>query len=272
VVVASLTLIVLSALGRFAPDWFASAASFVVSPVERWLGQASSSVAGFFGNLGRLGSMEAENAELRRKVEELSAENIRLRQVDETNRRLTELLEVSDKYSDYPVVGAYVIGRSTDNWFNTFTIDKGTREGIAVDMAVLAAGGLCGRVYEVGYNYAKVRPIIDDTSAVSAMDARTGDNGFVRGDYRLMLDSRCVMDFLSADAAIEPGDELVTGRLSTIYPPGIIIGDVLSVSVGADGTKRAIVAPYVDFKYIESVLVITRLLEDELIGADAGGG
>lgn len=265
IIVISLVLILLSAMRQFTPTWFNTAVSVVITPVERFVSGIGSSVSGFFGGIAHMGTLQSENASLKAQVESLTAENIRLKQVDDSNKRLTELLDISKRYTEYPMVGSYVTGDSTDNWFNTFTIDKGSRDNISIDMAVLASGGLCGRIYEVGYNYSKVRPIIDDTSSIAAEDSRTGDTGFVRGDLKLMLDGLCIMDFISAEAAIRPGDELITGRLSTVYPPGIIIGEVVSVTPLPNGTKQAIVKPYVNFKHIEAVVVITELFKTVLI-------
>jgi len=262
-IIVSLTMIVMSALRGFTPTWFNTAVAFVVTPVERAITVATNRVTGFFGNLARMGELAAENERLARRVRELEAANTLLNTVEQDNRRLTALLQLSERYSEYAMVGAYVSGRSVDNWFNTFTINKGERDGLKVDMAVLAEGGLCGRIYEVGWNYSKVRPIIDDTSAIAAANARTGDTGFVRGDIHLMLRGLTLMDFISENAHFEVGDEIITGQLSTIYPPGILIGTVTEVTTGPDGSKRAFVKPHVDFKFVDAVLVITEFVDGE---------
>jgi rod shape-determining protein MreC len=249
----------------FAPSVFGGLLGAVITPAQRAAGSAASWVGAKIDAIIKMDAMADENRELQELVEKLSAENNRLRNVDETNRRLSELLLLNREYSDYPTVGANIIARSADNWYNTFVIDKGSKDGMEKDMAVLASGGLCGRIYEVGWNYSKVRPLIDDTSSVSAEVSRTEDIGYVRGDLYLMLESKCVMDFLGADAAIVPGDELTTSRLSTVYPPGIVIGEVISVENAPNGSKRAIVKPRVDFSNIRAVLVITELFNSELI-------
>lgn len=79
-----------------------------------------------------------------------------------------------------------MIGKGTSNWFNTFTIDKGSKDGIKVDMNVIAGSGLVGIVTDVGKNYAVVRAIIDDTSNVSGMILSNNDNCIVSGNLKSM--------------------------------------------------------------------------------------
>ena len=98
-------------------------------------------------------------------------------------------------------------------------IDKGSNDGLEVDMVVLSGNGLVGHIIEVAPNYSKVLAIIDDRNAVSSKVLRTGDLGIVKGDLSLLNQGLCRMEYVDAEADIIVGDEIVTSNLSDIYPP-----------------------------------------------------
>ena len=249
---------------KYAPSFVKKSIGFVVTPVQGvftsmgdWFGQRIN----FFVHMGELSS---ENALLKSQNEMYSAEISRLKLIGQENERLSALLNIDRKYGDYPKIGAKIIAKDVGNWYNTFTIDKGANDGLAKNMVVLASGGLCGRISEVLYSSATVVAMIDDRSSISAQGARTGDTGIVRGDVSLQLEGKCRMDLIDIDADIMVGDEIVTSQLSSIYPPGITIGTVLSVTPGTNGTQSAIIMPTVDFRHMSNVLVITELFEHNL--------
>ena len=100
------------------------------------------------------------------------------------------MYKLDQEYADYQKTGAKVIGKNSGNWFQSFTIDKGTKDGIKLNMNVMAESGLVGIVTEVGYNWARVTSIIDDSSNVSGMTLATGDNMIVSGNLELMSQNK----------------------------------------------------------------------------------
>lgn len=265
IIVICILCIIISLDKRYKPTWVNNILGFVIIPIDGVITGAGSWIGDKVDFVIRMGEIEAENATLKEQVESLAAENSRLKLIDKENQRLSDLLEIDRKYANYPMVGANVISKDTGNWYDIFLIDKGTKDGLQKDMVVLASGGLVGRIFEAGYNYSKVRSIIDDTSGVSAESSRTEDIGTMRGDLYLMLEGKCRMEFIYAESEILQGDEIVTSHISEVYPPGIIIGHVLDVSKDPNGTKGAVIEPYVDFKHLKTVLVITKVFERELI-------
>jgi rod shape-determining protein MreC len=247
------------------PTFVNNTVGFIFSPVSKVFVKSSDWVSGKLHTLFNLGYIAAENERLREEAETLRIENSRLKQVDAENERLSALLEIDRKYINYPKIGASVIGKDPGNWYNMFLIDKGAKDGIEKNMVVLGAGGLVGRVFEAGYNYSKVISLIDDMSSISAKSARTEDVGFLKGDIYLMLEGKCRMEFIDADAQMMAGDEIVTSHLSDIYPAGITIGYVTEIRLDGNGTKTAIVQPNIDFKHIETVLVLTEHFERKLL-------
>lgn len=230
--------------------------SYIVSPIQKYLGRFSGWVedkVDFWKNAGKL---DDENKQLTEEIEKLRAENNLLKSYEVEYTKLTELLDLKKKYN-YPTVGAEVIAKDIGNWYESFSIDKGNKDGLSADMVVLAQFGLVGKITETSSKSSKVIPIIDDRSSVSAKNLRTGDVGLVKGDHE--LNGLCKMENIDADAEIIVGDEIVTSHLSDIYPSGITIGYIKEIRTNSDGlTKDALIEPVVDFKHIESVLIINR--------------
>lgn len=204
-------------------------------------------------------SLQKENDELKDKIDKLSEENLRMKLEQVELNNLRELYKLESLYSSYDKIGANVIGRNSDNWYDTFMIDKGAKDGIEVDMNVIAGNGLVGIVYKVTDNYSLVRSIIDDESKVSSMLINTSDICAVSGDLKLIEDGYIKLSYLDADVEINDGDMIVTSNVSKKFLAGILIGYAKDVKTDANNlTKSGYVVPAVDFKHIQKVLVITE--------------
>lgn len=208
-------------------------------------------------------TLKNENEKLQRQIDELTEENSLLAQNKYELHRLRELYALDEDYSSYPKVAAKVIGKDTNNWFNTFTINRGSDDGIKKDMNVISGGGLVGIVYDVGKNYAKVRAIIDDESGVSVSFANTSDTGIVSGDLKLIEEGEMNVTGILADADVSEGDMVITSQISDKFLPGILVGYVTKISKDPNElTKSGKIIPVVDFRHIDEVLVITQLKEN----------
>ena len=150
-------------------------AGYVFIPMQRGINYVGRWISDKTDNLKDLKDVMEENQKLKVQVDELTSElnTIKLEQYELNNLR--KLLKLDQKYPSYDKVAANVIGKDAGNWFSLFTIDKGTNDGIQIDMNVIAGSGLVGIVTDVGPNYAKVRSIIDDVSKISGMVRTTSD-------------------------------------------------------------------------------------------------
>ena len=210
----------------------------------------------------KIHSAITENIELNKKIDELTQENTRLMADSGELARLRELYKLDESYSDYTKVGARVVAKDSTKWFSTFTIDKGSDDGIAVDMNVIGYGGLIGIVTDVGKNYATVRSIIDDISRVSAMSLRTGSLCRVDGNLEQYNEGRLILKDVKSDADVNEGDMIVTSNVSTKYLPNILIGYARDLKDDSSRlTKSGYLIPVVNFDNISEVLVITKLKE-----------
>lgn len=234
-------------------------AGYVFIPMQKGINSVGSWVVDKSDNLKQLGDVMEENEELRRQVDSLTTElnTIKLEQYELENLR--ELLELDQKYPSYDKVAANVIGKDGGNWFTNFTIDKGTEDGIEVDMNVISGSGLVGIVKDVGPNYAKVAAIINDTMKVSGMVTSTSDNLIVNGSLQNMNENM-VIEFSNLndkDDEVAIGDPVVTSYVSDQYQQGILIGYISTLEKDANNlTKSGTITPAVDFEHIEEVLVI----------------
>ncbi|MCC6095706.1 MAG: rod shape-determining protein MreC, partial [Eubacterium sp.] len=141
-------------------------------------------------------------------------------------------------------------------------VNRGSEDGVEVDMNVLCDGGLAGIVTEVGTNWAKVRSLIDDGNNVSAMLLDSSENCIVTGSLSLMDSGKLALSELSADATVSTGERVVTSNISDKYLPGILIGYVDSVQDDSNLlTKTGYVIPAVDFSSVNHVLIIKQLKE-----------
>lgn len=205
-----------------------------------------------------------ENKSLKEELASVSYDNKILQQDKFELADLRSLYELDKKYPSYPKVAARVISKGTDNWYNVFTIDKGTDDGLAVDMNVMAGDGLVGIITEIGHNYAKVRSIIDDKSSVSGMFLKTTDTCFVNGNLELIDSGLIEVEMIPKDAKIEDGFEVVTSHISPKFLQGILIGYVSNITVDSSNmTKSGFLTPAVDFHKLDTVLVITELKEKQ---------
>ena len=162
--------------------------------------------------------LKKENAKLNEKVRELTQENETLSTNEKELNNLQKLLRIDKAYSQYKKVGASVISKGSGNWYNTFVINKGSKDGIKVNMNVIADGGLVGIVTETGRTYAKVCSIINDSSSVSAKSSQAGDTCVVQGNSEsVQKDGTIDVTYISKDADMKEGEELITSHISSKY-------------------------------------------------------
>lgn len=241
-----------------------SVSNYVFVPMQKGFTYVESSFERDKTDAHTLASLKSENEKLTKQVNDLTTQlnNVQLQQSELED--LQKLYKLDQQYSGFKKTGARVIARGSSNWFNTFTINKGSQDGIKVDMNVIAGDGLVGIVTKVGKNYAIVRSIIDDTSNVSAMSLNTGDLCIASGSLERMT-SENMIEFNSLEDpkdAINQGEPIVTSNISDKYLPGILIGYVNELKKDSnDITKSGTITPAVDFKHLQNVLVILQTKE-----------
>ena len=229
----------------------------VLVPVQRVLADAGSGAGRFFQVIGEIEDLRNVNARLRGEVDQLTLENVRIREEAATARQVARL---DSARGTYTTVGAAVIARDPSAILRTVVIDSGKDAGVKVGNVVIADRGVVGRITAVGTNFARVLLITDSASTVSALVQGSRATGIVSGQYGDTL----VMDWILQSEPVKPGDVVLTAglglgdELRSLYPKGLVIGTVVEVSRSeVNAYIRTIVVPAVDLRRLERVLVIT---------------
>lgn len=236
-----------------------TAVGSVVTPMQRGINKIGLVVADGMDYVTTVKKLVKKNNALQKQLDDLSQQN-RLFQQDKYDLDdFRKLYSLDEKYSDYPKVAAHVIS-SDGNWFNSFVIDKGSKDGLKVNMNVLAGDGLVGIVTEVNKSYARVRSIIDDESSVTGSFLKTSDMCFVNGNLKLIGKGMIDISGIPADAEVKDGYEVVTSPVSDKYLPGILIGYARDIKTDSSNiTQSAHLTPAADFSGLDMVLVITEV-------------
>ena len=234
---------------------------YAVVPFQQGISKVGGWISSRSEELVQIRTLLDENAALKEQVAALTEENTLLIQDKYELNKLRALIELDDQYGEYEKIGARIISRDSSNWYSSFIIDKGSNDGLADDMNVIAEGGLVGRITSVGPNWARVTSIIDDTSNVSAMTLATEDNLIVSGDLQLMADGVIAFSKLvDSKNQVAEGDKIVTSNISDKYLPNILIGYIHTINRDANNlTNSGYITPAVDFEHLGEVLVILDL-------------
>jgi len=220
--------------------------------VQRASAQVVGSVREGWQNYFALQEIRHENADLKQRVAQLEIRLQQERAKAEETRTLQQLLSLHQETAP-STAAANVIGASADAYFRTISIDKGTADGLAQDMSVIAPAGVVGRVILPTRRAAKVQLLIDRNAAAAAMIERSRAQGVVLGTGTGTL----TMAYLPGTADIKVGDRVVTSGIDRIYPKGFLIGQIESLQRGAGEFSGIVIRPAVDFSSLESVLVVT---------------
>ena len=195
-----------------------------------------------------------KNRQLKMETALLKIENSRYRELLSTHERLKNLIQFSQTLH-WPVKAAQVIGRDPTGWFRSVIIDKGANMGLRLNMPVVNACGVVGRIVSISSNYSKVLLILDQNSAIDCLIQRSRDRGMVKG----LLREICSLDYVVKSSDVENNDIVVTSGLGGVFPKGLPVGKVLNVREHPNELFKSIeIKPAVNFSKLEEVLVIIK--------------
>lgn len=268
--VVCIVMIALSIFRGFHASAGSSIANAVFSPMQ----QGINGIGGFISGTAK-GSRDIQTLES--QIEELKNENAILKSrltTMENNQSdyddLLDLTQLQEKYPSYDMVGARIIAKDPGNWYNTFTINKGSLDGIQPDMNVIADDGLVGIVTKVSTTSSVVKSIIDDSSSVSGMISKNYDICIVNGSLNEIDSGLLNVEMISKDSTIVNGDEVVTSYISNKFLPGLLVGYISDVSLDdSEMSYNAKLTPVVDFQHLSTVLVIRQLKSDLTASSDS---
>ena len=234
-----------------------TAFSKIVMPIQNGLTYLKNKLAGNNAFFEDINNIKAENEALREKNSELEAALRELEIIKAENATLREYNNMSEKYAEYTTVPAYIINKDISNLSDTMVINIGSNDGIKENMPVITTEGLVGYVLSTTDKTAKIQPIIDPATSVSASLSTSRDGVIVKGI--LGSDNTLKLMYIPTDADIVLEDTIETSGIGGIYPKGILIGKISQIIESKNITDRyAIVETAVDFSKLETVLVITE--------------
>ncbi len=227
----------------------------------------------YYGFMFRLAALAAENEVLVERIAEMEDKARQADTVGRENARLRELLNLKATHEDYELVDAYIIGWSSTDWENTFTINRGTNAGIHENMCAITANGeVVGLVTEAGANYAEVTTVLDSPLEISGTISTSGYNGMVSGGYIKGNETLLQMNYLPSSAIISNKDQVVTSG-STVYPRGLIMGYIVDAGFEETGVaKFALLDPAAEINSMEQVFIITKYTTDADTAAQTAAG
>src|SRR5882762_7891393 len=224
-----------------------------VTPFEQAIVHAEGAVYGVWHNYLYLRGVRQENRDLKAQIEQLRLEQVRLSQDASQARRLQALLGFKEQ-SILATLPAQVVGSSGSEQSRSLYLDKGERDGLRKDMAVITADGVVGKILQAYPHTAQVLLINDQSSGLGAIVERLRAQGIVRGSPA----GETMLEKIMADEEVQPGDRIITTGGDGIFPKGMLVGTVIKVSP-SDLFLRIRLHPAADLTRLEEVLVVTKM-------------
>lgn len=243
--------------------------AFFLTPVQSVLVKIHRGAVALWTSYADWKGVRGENTALRTEAERLRVQALQTVETEQENARLRRLLTLRERLPLSTLAGE-VIGREAGGWVRALTINRGRRNGIDRQTAVIVPEGLVGRVVQVRSIASVVQLLNDPTSTVGAVVQRTRTPGLIEGD----AGGTVRFKFMARDGAqVTPGDLVVTSGLGNLFPKGLPVGRVVSVEdKGSALFHFAVVTPAVDFARVEEVLLLTGETSRDVAGLFTPGG
>lgn len=259
------TILLAVVIGVFSSNNLGSSVS-ALTPAQGAVSESGSFFGGIFDYFGSIKKLRVEN-------EQLKCENTNLqRQIRETeglkseNDELRAMLDLKKKETRVDMVAASVSAKDPSNWYSTFTINRGAKDGVEKNQAVVDSNRqLVGQISSVGESSAEVITILDSQSSIGAEVTRSKEIAIIEGDASLRYSGLCRLGYISRDTDIQIDDFVQTSGLGGIFPKGLLIGKVVDVyDKNSTMSREATIEPLADIARINEVFVITDYSETDL--------
>jgi len=237
------------------------AVSVPLAPLQSFFSGAARRISDTVSYFFNYRSAEDEYAGIKEENDILKEQLKKIEYYKTENEELKELLAIIDVTKGYTSVSASVVASDTKNWYNLFTINKGSSSGIKLYDCVITNKGLVGKVISVAPTSAKVMSIVNEESSLMGRLLKTNDILRIRGMESLSSEILCKSDRFDQNVDIAVGDIIETGENEVVFPKGITIGKIKEIMT-ENNTKYAYIEPAVDFRRIDTVIVMSKIVED----------
>jgi rod shape-determining protein MreC len=231
-------------------------AQSIAYPVQRGASAVGNFIGGLFGGVGDLRRASTENEKLRAQVEQMQTELRDTRQKASEAERLEKLLKLAEQ-TNYKTVAAQVIARDPSMWFDSVSIDKGRWAGVEINMPVVTADGIVGRVVSTGPLSAQVMLITDEKSGAGAVVGQLGASNSIGSIKGMGENGLLDMRYVSGLEKVQMGDTVYTTGQDGIYPPGLSVGQVVELHPGSATQPHVIhIRPSAGLDRLKEVMVL----------------
>ncbi len=228
-------------------------------------------VKDFFTSIENNRQLKQELAQVKKLLEQYEQSQYEYEEIKRENKRLRSLIGIQSEIG-YETVIAEIVAKSPQNFYKTLVVNRGKSSGIEKWMPVVAYQNetrcVVGKVIDVQQFSARIQPIIDQSSYIGAMLMESRYSGLLQGQSP--ISDNCLMQFVDRRAEINYGELVVTSGMGGVFPKGIVIGEIVSVSKKRYGIfQEALVSPVVDYGRLEEVYIITKSVT-ESVGRSLG--
>lgn len=263
ILVALILLVIVAGLtvgGRDSLSWPERFVKDSLSLMQEAISIPVRSISGFFNDAVKIFNLYGENKALKKALDRFAQLQADYEMLKQENERLRQMLNLPSTLRQYKLIAAEVIARQHDTWYSVLTINKGEKDGVKANMAVITPKGLIGMVENVSYFTSNIRLItdIERTRYISAVSMGKSETFGIIESYDAER-KELILRKIPLESNLLVGDTVLTSGLGGFFPKGLLIGEVTEILPGEDGlTKMAYVKPSADFYQIDEVYLVTR--------------
>lgn len=270
VLVALMAGIFLAAFTNDAVSPFTSAAGIIYKPVQKAATFIAEKTADWKGSFVSSSFYRDRIDELESEAYDYKAQLVDYERTKQKLQAYEEFLNVREKNPDYQFCSASIITRNTADVYDSFTLDKGSLDGISANNPVIYGNNIVGLVKDVGLTTCTVKTILDPTLNISVYEIKSRENGYSNTTASLSYDGLCKLSGLTRDTAVSAGGIVCTSGLGGIFPRDLTVGTITAIKTeNTDSSVYGIIEPAVDIRALNDVFVITsfaQLTEEEITG------
>jgi len=234
-------------------DWLGN----LTAPFQNFASAVKGGFSGLSVYFSDKTAAEAENEALKAQVAQLQQQLADYEELQRENDQLKEIVGITEQREDLQMIGATVISGDGGEYYGSFTINKGSRDGIEEKDAVVTTAGVVGYISEVAYNHATVTTLLSPDCNIGGYDIVSGDFGVLTGDSALAAQGLFKLAYLPSGSLIAVGNIVVTSGLGSGYPQGFVAGVVQRVVADEQGlAMEAVLTPSADFSDLKEVLIV----------------
>jgi rod shape-determining protein MreC len=231
---------------------FDNAVSTISYPLERGLLQTKSGIEQAWAWVARGHYLAGENERLAAQVAALESRLVALEEGRAESERQEALLSAYPENAGRKCL-AHVIAVGSGGWLSYLLVDRGSADGVEQKDVAVTREGVVGQVYAVTAHTARIVPLSDPSSGVAVLVRRSRETGILKG----LGNWRCELRYLHPDAPVRPGDQVITAGTGGIFPKGLRVGTVTSVTADPNTPgKLAEIDPAAEFRKVEEVLLL----------------